>query len=385
MPFSVRFAAKAPGPGTASPVADWVPVGIGPGVLADVAGTAGPAVMAGVAAAERAALGTSARVVAWPPEDLGAALAAVDAELARLDLEASRFRDDSELSRVHRSRDQVHQVSHGLAEAIGVALAAARWTGGLVDPTVGGALIALGYDRDFADIAPEPSDGPGPVAGQPGAVPGWRSVMLEGTTLRLPAGVRLDLGATAKGLGSDRAAAAAYAACGRAAGGRAAGGHAAGGHAAGGRGGILVSLGGDIAVAGLPPRGGWPVAVADSSDTGVPAQVVRLTADALATSSVTARRWRRDGRSLHHILDPRTGWPADGPWRTVSVAAASCAEANAAATAAIVAGRDAEAWLAATGLPSRLVAHDGTTRLLGGWPDPGGCPDLGAARGAWSW
>jgi FAD:protein FMN transferase len=312
----------------------WAPVAIGP---ADTAG------VVGAVAAERAALGTGARVVAWPPEDLGPALAAVDAELARLEEEASRFRDDSELSRVHRDPGPAHQLSGGLAEAIGVALAAARWTGGLVDPTVGGALIALGYDRDFACLAPDPAP-----AEDPGPAPGWRSVTLDGTTLRLPAGVRLDLGATAKGLGSDRAAAAAHAAC--------------------GRGGILVSLGGDIAVAGLPPVGGWPVAVADSSDAGAPDQVVRLTAGALATSSVTGRRWRRGGRPVHHILDPRTGWPADGPWRTVSVAAASCAEANAAATAAIVAGRGAETWLASTGLPARLVARDGTVRRLGGWP-----------------
>ena len=327
-------------------MAGWVRVGTG-GV-----GTGG------VGIAERAALGTTARVATWPPEDLDLALAAVDAELERLDRQASRFRDDSELSRVHHEPSPVHQLSQGLAEAISVALAAARWTGGLVDPTVGGALIALGYDRDFAAIG---AGGPAPAgtpalapagapasAGGPGPAPGWRSVTLEGTVLSLPAGVRLDLGATAKGLGSDRAATAAY--------------------RTGGRGGILVSLGGDIAVAGQPPVGGWPVAVADSSSSGAPDEVVRLTAGALATSSVTGRRWQRDGRPVHHIVDPRTGWPADGPWRTVSVAAASCAEANAAATAAIVAGRDAEAWLAGTGLPSRLVAHDGAVRVLGGWP-----------------
>ena len=311
----------------------------------------------GVAIAERAALGTTARVAAWPPEDLDLALAAADTELERLDRQASRFREDSELSRIHREPGPVHRLSRGLAEAISVALAAARWTGGLVDPTVGGALIALGYDRDFAAIgsALAGADGPGPAGGPrlapggPGPAPGWRSVTLEGTVLGLPAGVRLDLGATAKGLGSDRAAAAAY--------------------RASGRGGILVSLGGDIAVAGQPPVDGWPVAVADSSDQGAPGQVVRLTAGALATSSVTGRRWRRNGRPVHHIVDPRTGWPAAGPWRTVSVAAANCAEANAASTAAIVAGHDAEAWLAGTGLPSRLVAHDGAVRLLGGWPD----------------
>ena len=201
----------------------------------------------GVAIAERAALGTTARVATWPPEDLELALAAVDTELDRLDRQASRFRDDSELSRVHHEPSPVHQLSHGLAEAIGVALSAARWTGGLVDPTVGGALIALGYDRDFAAIAraPAPAAAPAPAGGPaladgPGPAPGWRSVTLEGTVLSLPAGVRLDLGATAKGLGSDRAAAAAY--------------------QAGGRGGILVSLGGDIAVTGQPPAaaGRWP-------------------------------------------------------------------------------------------------------------------------------
>ena len=318
----------------------------------------------GIAIAERAALGTTARVAAWPPEDLDLALAAVDTELERLDRQASRFRDDSELSRIHREPGPVHRLSRGLAEAISVALAAARWTGGLVDPTVGGALIALGYDRDFAAIGsalagaggPAPAGGPGlarggpgPAPGWPGPAPGWRSVTLAGTVLGLAAGVRLDLGATAKGLGSDRAAAAAY--------------------RASGRGGILVSLGGDIAVAGQPPVGGWPVAVADSSDLGAPGQVVRLAAGALATSSVTGRRWRRNGRPVHHIVDPRTGWPAAGPWRTVSVAASNCAEANAASTAGIVAGHDAEAWLAGTGLPSRLVAHDGAVRLLGGWPD----------------
>ena len=106
----------------------------------------------GMAIAERAALGTTARVAAWPPEDLDLALAAVDTELERLDRQASRFRDDSELSRIHREPGPVHRLSRGLAEAISVALAAARWTGGLVDPTVGGALIALGYDRDFAAI-----------------------------------------------------------------------------------------------------------------------------------------------------------------------------------------------------------------------------------------
>jgi thiamine biosynthesis lipoprotein len=93
-----------------------------------------------------------------------------------------------------------------------------------------------------------------------------------------------------------------------------------------------------------------------------------VAAGAIATSSVTCRQWRHGGQQMHHIIDPRTGYPAAGPWRTVSVAGPSCAFANAAATAAIVAGPDAPAWLAGTGLPARLTGHDGTVLLLGGWP-----------------
>jgi thiamine biosynthesis lipoprotein len=304
-----------------------------------------------VAGAERDALGTTARLVVWPPDGLHTAMAAVDRVLLTLDLQASRFRQDSEISWIHRGGGGLFMLSDGLAEAISVALAAARWTGGLVDPTVGDALISLGYDRDFAAIDP---DRPGPP-GTPAPAPGWQAVRLDGRLLQLPAGVRLDLGATAKGLGSDRAARAALAASGR-------------------TGGMLVSLGGDIAVAGQPPRGGWPILVADRPDPagGARTQRVRLAGGAVATSSTTCRTWRQAGQVLHHIIDPRTGRPANGRWQTVSVAAATCADANAAATAAIVAGQRALDWLAATRLPARLVSRGGAVRCVGGWPDVDG-------------
>ena len=277
--------------------------------------------------AERAALGTSARVVVWPPGNLGQACAAVDDVLAALDRQASRFRADSELSWLHAAGGGTFLLSGGLAEAVGVALAAARWTGGLTDPTVGDALVRLGYDRDFADIGED-----GELLGAAVPAAGWQMVRLDGPLLRLPRGIRLDLGATAKGLGADRAVRAAMSASGR-------------------HGGVLVSLGGDIAVAGTPPRDGWPVTVAEEPDPdGAPrGQLVRLRAGAVATSSVTVRKWHRGGTALHHIVDPRTGWPADGPWRTATVAAATCADANAASTAAIVAGAAAEDWLVAAG------------------------------------
>ena len=317
-----------------------------------------------VGVAERSAIGTTARVAVWPPYQLARVLTVVDTELALLDQQASRFRPDSEVSAACRAADGAHGgasriVSEGLAEAIAVALAAARWTGGLVDPTVGNALAALGYDRDFAAIRRD-----GAMPSRHAHVPGWQSVRLDGRRLRMPAGSQLDLGATAKGLGADRAAREAATVV--------------------PAGGVLVSLGGDIAVAGEAPCGGWPVLVADEPEPASlpptrggrparfppqsPAQVIRLVTGALATSSIMCRQWRRGGRTLHHILDPRTGLPAAGPWRTVSVAAANCAEANAASTAAIIAGGQAPAWLAAQGLPARLVGRDGSVRLAGGWP-----------------
>jgi thiamine biosynthesis lipoprotein len=304
-----------------------------------------------VAVAERDALGTTARVAVWPPQFLDRSLHAVDGVLAALDRQASRFRQDSEISRVHRRDGGMYLLSDGLAEAVRVALAAARWTGGRTDPTVGHALISLGYDRDFTAVDP---DGSGPVtAARP--APGWRTVSLDGPVLRLPRGVRLDLGATAKGLGSDRAVRAAMAANRQV-------------------GGVLVSLGGDIAVDGQPPCDGWPILVADEPDPAGPArtQEVRLVSGAVATSSIACRRWRRAGREVHHIVDPGTGRPADAPWRTVSVAAATCADANAASTAAVVAGAEAEAWLAHARVPARLVSRHGEVRHVGGWPESDG-------------
>jgi FAD:protein FMN transferase len=304
-----------------------------------------------VAVLERPALGTTARVAVWPPGRAGLAADATDQVLAALDRQASRFRADSEISWLHRRGGGLFVLSDGLAEAVRVALAAARWTGGLADPTVGQALIELGYDRDFADLA----TGRDEPLGTATPAPGWQRVRLDGALLSLPPGIRLDLGATAKGLGSDRAARAVMAAVGPDAG-------------------VLVSLGGDIATGGIAPHGGWPVVAADRPDAAgpAPAQPVRLPWGAVATSSVTCRRWERGGRRLHHIVDPRTGQPADGPWQTASVAAMTCADANAAATAAIVAGPRAADWLAQAGLPARLTGRDGQVRFLGGWPEQAG-------------
>jgi thiamine biosynthesis lipoprotein len=130
----------------------------------------------------------------------------------------------------------------------------------------------------------------------------------------------------------------------------------------------LVSLGGDVAVAGSPP-GGWDVLVTDDhrADHAV-GQLVGISGGGLATSSTTVRRWRVAGRDVHHLVDPASGRPAAEYWRTVSVAAATCVDANAAATASIVMGASAPSWLERLGLAARLVRRDGSVTLVADWP-----------------
>ena len=137
---------------------------------------------------------------------------------------------------------------------------------------------------------------------------------------------------------------------------------------------MLVSLGGDIAVAGPAPAGGWRVRVQDVTgspdDPPVgPYALIAIRDGGLATSSTSARRWQRGGDVLHHILDPRTGWPAEAVWRTVSVTAGTCADANTASTAAVIRGRAALGWLAKLGMPARLVDSTGVVFTVAGWPD----------------
>ncbi len=298
--------------------------------------------------AEFRALGTGARVLVTEPELLSRARSAVERELAAIDQACSRFRDDSELSSLNRAAGHTVAVSPLLAEALAASLHAARMTGGAVDPTVGRALRMVGYDRDFSAMVSH--GGRMQLVAVP--VPGWRSVELDlaAGRVRIPAGVELDLGATAKALAADRAAAAAE---------RAMGG-----------GGVLVALGGDITVRGAPPQGGWQVLVAEdhAAPLDAPGQVISMTAGALATSSTTVRRWRQGKAWLHHILDPATGLPAHGRWRTATVAAATCVDANAAATASVVLGEAAVAWLEAHRLPARLVDRDGLVVTVTGWP-----------------
>lgn len=301
------------------------------------------------------ALGTGVRLVVVDG-DLDAARRAVDEVLDRVDRTYSRFREDSEIVALNARAGATVAVSPLLATAIATGLRAARITSGAVDPTVGRAMRAIGYDRDFERVR----DATGPIELRLEPIPGWQSVELSAirSEVRIRPGVELDLGSTGKGLAADLAASAALAAI------RSAGDPD--------RGGALVSLGGDIAVGGTPQEGGWRILIAEDSETPPDAagEVVAIQTGAIATSSTTIRRWRRGNRTFHHLIDPRTGGPVDSPWRTASVVAATCVEANTAATASIVLGAGAIAWLEAAGLSSRLVARDGSVTRLNGWPDP---------------
>jgi FAD:protein FMN transferase len=299
------------------------------------------------------ALGTGVRLVVRDG-DLEPARRAVEELLDRVDRAYSRFRPDSELVAVNARAGEPVRVGPLLADAIDVALGAAERTGGAVDPTVGRAMRAIGYDVDFGALAARP----GPIELRLEPIPGWRTVERSHVRgeVRLRRGVELDLGSTGKALAADLAAAAALASIG----------------GASGAGGVLVSLGGDIATAGAAPDGGWRILVAEDSETPVDGEgeTVAILAGAIATSSTTVRRWQRGGTTIHHLVDPRTGGPAESPWRTVTVAAQSCVDANTAATAAIVLGPDGLAWLRATGRPARLVAVDGAVVRINGWPEP---------------
>jgi len=293
------------------------------------------------------ALGTTVTVATADPDVLETALDVVSTDVATLDRAASRFRADSELTALHDAGGAPMEISETLLVALQEALDAATLTGGILDPTIGEALARCGYDRDFADVSPS---GP-PLRVRFARVPGWRGVRLDPVrhTAAVPPGVRIDLGATAKAGCADRSAARAAAATGC---------------------GVLVNLGGDIAVAGEAPSSGWSIRVADRHDAGPNARgvTIAIAAGGLATSGTTARRWRRGGELLHHVIDPATGRPAAPCWRTVTVAASSCLLANIGSTAAVVLGPSAPHWLAERRLHARLVAEDGSVVGVAGWP-----------------
>jgi thiamine biosynthesis lipoprotein len=270
------------------------------------------------------------------------AVASVRSWVADVEVAASTYRDDSEITALNAADGRPTHVGPVLAEALQVALDAARRTEGTVDPTVGAVTLSAAAAMPTVTRAGSYRD----VTIVPDA---------DGALVSLPRGVALDLGATCKAWAADRSADLAAEASGS---------------------GVLVSLAGDIAVRGEVPEGGWLVLVTDdhretADSHGPAAQTVSLHGGGLATSSTTVRRRDTgDGSTVSHVVDPINWRPVTPVWRTVTVAADDCVAANTATTAAIVLGHKAQAWLERSGLPARLVGVDGDIVRVGAWPSP---------------
>lgn len=297
----------------------------------------------GASAHEWRALGTYARLATATSQALPDAVELARTVLDEIDLACSRFRADSDLVRANACAGRATAVSPLLAAAVDVALAAAAETDGLVDPTLGNALVAVGYDRDIALLPQAAADPAGvPLPARPGA---WREVEVDRAGwVTVPRGSALDLGATGKAWAADLVAATIADALAVD---------------------VVVSLGGDVAAAGTTQ---WPVGVSEVRGEGH-VEVAMLCDGGLATSTTLARRWVRGGRPRHHLLDPRTGEPTSGSWRTVSAFGRSAVAANTASTAAIVLGEHALAWLVERDVAARLVGDDGSVVRTPGWDE----------------
>jgi FAD:protein FMN transferase len=301
---------------------------------------------AGLDRREFHAMGTTVTVIA--PDGTAAVAAARAADLFE-SWEAclSRFRPDSELSRLNASGGRETAVGPLLIDVVDTAVRAARATSGLFDPTLLRPLVAAGYDRTFEDV---PADGPDGAV-DPGSTGGWRRLTIDRRrgTVTLPPGAGIDVGGIAKGMAVDAAVA---------------------DLAASGILPVAVDAGGDLAVRGLPPGlRTWPIQVELPEGRH---RVVAIAGGALATSSVGRRRWTRGGQERNHLIDPRTAVPVASDGWSATVAADTCARAEVAAKVALLLGSDAAgAFLVRHGLTGLFVRRDGTQLAMGTWVDPG--------------
>jgi thiamine biosynthesis lipoprotein len=266
--------------------------------------------------------------------------------LNAFDATCNRFRDDSEISRLNRHHGETVAISETLELAIEAALRAGEATEGLCDPTILPALLALGYDRDFDELARRTDT----IAQDPVLPLGLSAIDLdrERHTLTLAPGCQLDLGASAKALVVDLVA-----------------------DDVAPLGGVVVELGGDVAVRGNGPQGPWVIGVAENLDITGHEPRISLRHGGIATSSTATRVWRVGDQVVNHIVDPRTGSFARSLYSTASVTASDCVLANAFATAALLWNEDAGYHIAQAGWSARLVRSDGTVEFVGGWPHEG--------------
>lgn len=270
-------------------------------------------------------------------DDADVALDAAEGEFHRLEALLSRFLPDSELSRLNASG--AIEAGPDLVRVVQLALDARERSGGRFDPTVHDALVAAGYDRSF-ELIPSEADGwPCMAIAMAMDVHGQRSmdIHVQASKIELEPGVRLDLGGIGKGYAAERAAELLATA-----------------------GPCLVNAGGDVATRG----GSWPIGVETAAE---PLTLELAGGNALATSGRDRRRWRRNGRELHHLIDPRTGTPAESDLLRVTVVAGDAVDAEVAAKALFLAGAERATTEAdAAGTPAVLVTGDGRTILAGG-------------------
>ena len=264
-----------------------------------------------------------------------------------VDATCNRFRRDSEISRLNAHSGETVVISETLELALEAALTCAALTDGLCDPTVLPALLALGYDRDYDELVAHGARSPA----SPQPAPGVSAIHLDRSQHRvsLDPGCQIDLGASAKALVADRVA-----------------------DEVAVHGGVVVEIGGDVAARGASNDGPWVIAVSDSLDITGREPRIAVGDVGVATSSLSTRTWRAGETIANHVIDPRTGSFAEGPYAAATVSANSCVTANAFATAALLWGEDAGYHIAQSGWSARLVRHDGSVEFVGGWPPDGG-------------
>lgn len=280
-----------------------------------------------------AAMGTRVEALLEAPRSgaTRAALARVREEFERLEGIFSRFRRDSELSRLNEAGSI--EAGPDLRAVVELALAARERTAGRFDPTLHDALVAAGYDRTFHELDEHAAARPAPDPRKA------RDVSVTGRRIELGPGVRLDLGGIVKGYAADRCA-----------------------RQLAPLGPCLVNAGGDLAVAGSRSEGPWPVAV----DVPSGRLTLAVASGGLATSGRDRRRWRKRGEERHHLIDPATCRPAEGGPLTVTVAAPTATDAEVAAKSIFLAGERAEHEAELLGTPAVIVSADGRARLVGG-------------------
>jgi len=261
----------------------------------------------------------------------------------RWEQKLSRFLPESELSRLNQRAGIPVAVSELLYTVLATALAAAQATDGVYDPTLLNQLIQLGYDRSFDELPTLGSASP--IAGEPGGR--WKAIKVDPIyrLVTLPFGTKLDLGGIAKGMAVDAALEKL-----RLYGIRSA----------------MVNAGGDLAVLGTPRvLGQWPIAVPGREGFWT----IPLHSGSVATSGIAHRHWQQGATQRHHLLDPRTGLPAQSDLWSVTVVADHCEQGEIAAKVAFILGAQAGAdFLRRHNIAGLLVHEDGTWETVDPWP-----------------